>query len=62
MSKEVNLKDLEQRLEEVEKQLEQNRKTSRVFKYIIIGVLVFFLVTFGIGVIQFISAGSSSMN
>ncbi|NOJ73015.1 hypothetical protein [Paenibacillus alvei] len=62
MSKEVNLKDLKQRLEEVEKQLEQNRKTSRVFKYIIIGVLVFFLVTFGIGVIQFISAGSSSMN
>lgn len=62
MSKEVNLKELEQRLAQMEKQLEEKRKTNRVFKYIMIGVLVLFLVTFGIGVIQFISAGSSSMH
>lgn len=59
MSKEVNLQDLEQRLTEVEKQLERNQRFIRGFKYVIVAVIVIFLVTFGIGVIQFISAGSA---
>lgn len=59
MSKEVNLQDLEQRLVEVEKQLERNQRFIRGFKYVIIAVIVIFFVTFGIGVIQLIGAGSA---
>lgn len=59
MSKEVNLQELEQRLAQVEKQLEKNQRFIRGFKYVIIAFIVFFLVTFGIGVIQFICAGSA---